>query len=192
MISVGSNKLKWGFIDKKGNEIVEMKYEGVNNFKDGYAVVSKLLKTSEGTEHKYGLINKKGIITIPIIYNSLSINNQLIEIQYNNEGSIFYSLLNGKLLRELESRKENNSKTEIMTFNGCDCGAQSCMLDFIDENGKHHEFPMESVESYDFNCPTGDTYKNVRFEIEFETVVTKYEQFTETNESLISIKILEN
>lgn len=85
---------------------------------------------------------------------------------------------------------ENSKKNKIMTFKKCNCGAQSCMLDFIDDDGKHHEFAIESISNYDFNCPSGDTYKNVRFEIVYETTVTEYEQFTETIENLISINIV--
>lgn len=190
MISVCSDKLKWGFVDRNGRQVIEMKYDNVQNFIDGYTVVSELKKTSDGTEHKYGLINKTGQIVIPVKYNSMYVNQQIVVIKDGYENSEFYSKLNGKLFRELVNQEENSKKIKIMTFSSCNCGAHSCMLDFIDDEGKHHEFAMESINNYDFNCPSGDTYKNVRFEIFYETKVVEYEQFTETIENLISIKII--
>ena len=55
---------KFGFINKKGQVVIEPIYDDVENFNDGIAKV-KLYNL-------YGFINKKGQIIIEIKYNSLS------------------------------------------------------------------------------------------------------------------------
>ena len=47
---------KWGFIDKTGQEVVELKYDYVSNFENGYAVVTLGVHPNS----KYRLINKTG------------------------------------------------------------------------------------------------------------------------------------
>lgn len=47
---------RWGFVNKKGKEVIELKYDAVSQFVDGYAMV-KMGKT-------FGLINTKGELVI--------------------------------------------------------------------------------------------------------------------------------
>lgn len=89
-------KDKWGFIDKKGKEIIPLKYERVCSYKDGIAVVDKgekkyFIVNKNGKEtalnyerigfkgyglllvelnKKFGFINSKGEVAIPLIYDN--------------------------------------------------------------------------------------------------------------------------
>ena len=54
---------KWGFIDERGSEICEIKYDDVLNFKNGYAGV--------GIGGKYGFINQQGKEICDIKYESV-------------------------------------------------------------------------------------------------------------------------
>jgi hypothetical protein len=100
LVLVTSKESKSGFIDLKGNVIIELQYYGANNFDNGLASVYKLVKTSEGTEYRYGLINKKGEVIIPLEYNVLYVNKHLVQLEVYSENSRFYSDLSGNLLRE--------------------------------------------------------------------------------------------
>ncbi len=51
---------KYGFIDIKGNEIIDLIYEDVGHFSNGLAKVKR--------DGKYGFIDKKGREVIPIKY----------------------------------------------------------------------------------------------------------------------------
>ena len=55
---------KWGFVDKKGNEVIPCIYNVVLNFSEGLAVLIK--------EDKYGFIDKSGKEVIPCIYNDVN------------------------------------------------------------------------------------------------------------------------
>jgi len=53
----------WGFINKEGEEVIPLKYDGVGNFREGLAGLAKVLK-----DGKYGFINKKSDEVIPLKY----------------------------------------------------------------------------------------------------------------------------
>jgi len=55
---------KWGFINKKGKEVVSPQYDSVNRFSEGLAAVQDQNK-------KWGFIDKKGKVIIPIKYDSV-------------------------------------------------------------------------------------------------------------------------
>jgi len=59
MAAVNKN-LKWGFINKKGEETVPAKYDEVNDFSEGMALVKIGIK--------YGYVNKTGTEVIPVQY----------------------------------------------------------------------------------------------------------------------------
>lgn len=55
---------EWCFIDRNGNKVISLKdYDGGSNFHDGYAIVSRLNKTTK--EETYGIIDKTGKELIP-------------------------------------------------------------------------------------------------------------------------------
>ena len=49
---------KWGFVDRDGNWAVNPKYDAVEDFKDGFAMVSK-------GHRKWGMIDKQGELLVP-------------------------------------------------------------------------------------------------------------------------------
>lgn len=49
---------KYGFVNKKGEEVVPLKYDKVESFSEGMAKVYK--------DGKYGFINKNGEFIIPM------------------------------------------------------------------------------------------------------------------------------
>nr|WP_315103469.1 WG repeat-containing protein [uncultured Catonella sp.] len=63
LMIVGKDK-KYGYIDEAGKEIVEPKYDDVDEFKEGIARVKK--------DGKYSIIDKKGEIVFSLKYNNLS------------------------------------------------------------------------------------------------------------------------
>jgi hypothetical protein len=65
----------------------------------------------------------------------------------------------------------------IMTFKECMCGAQDCVLLFIDQEGKKHEFYQNEITTYDFGCPNGLKYKNKRFKIQYKPISIEYDEF---------------
>lgn len=58
---------KWGYIDEKGNVIIEPQFSGTMPFEEGHAIVNM----SDHYDDKYGLINRQGNFTIKPQYNSL-------------------------------------------------------------------------------------------------------------------------
>jgi hypothetical protein len=54
---------QYGYIDRKGNEVIPLKYASATDFKDGLAKVSLDKK-------KYGYINTQGAVVIPLEYES--------------------------------------------------------------------------------------------------------------------------
>lgn len=70
---------KWGYMDKKGNVIINNVYDTADNFSYGLALVGKVVKREkrlnvntkqyyEWKEYAYGYIDETGKITIPIKY----------------------------------------------------------------------------------------------------------------------------
>ena len=60
---------KWGFINSKGEIVIEPQFESAKPFREGLAVVSQLKQQSNGSKYKtYGYINCEGEIVIDIIY----------------------------------------------------------------------------------------------------------------------------
>lgn len=80
---------KWGFVDENGNECIPIQYDKVSSFYNGISIVNKggrwiggSLQNSHDSpryiqqmptfiEGKYGIINKKGELIVPMIYSSL-------------------------------------------------------------------------------------------------------------------------
>ena len=63
---------RWGFINKKGKEVIELKYDAVSRFVDGYATV-KMGKT-------FGLIDTDGNLVINTQwFYDIVINNSVFE-----------------------------------------------------------------------------------------------------------------
>lgn len=82
-------KLKWGYINNKGMWVIQAKYDGVDNFKNGYALIY--------LDKKYGLIDKKGNITLlpqlPLTSIPSLLQNGIIsanESYYNLNGELIY------------------------------------------------------------------------------------------------------
>lgn len=80
---------RFGYIDKKGNWVVEPKYDRAEDFSNGVASVA--------INDKYGYINQKGETIIPCIYDKYGgcfVNDSIIEIE--KEGVKFYFTTEGK------------------------------------------------------------------------------------------------
>ena len=85
----------FGYIDKKGNWVIEPKYDRAEDFNNGVASVA--------IKDKYGYINKKGEAIIPCIYDEYGgylINDSTIEIE--KDGVKCYFNLQGKPVRKPE------------------------------------------------------------------------------------------
>lgn len=74
---------KWGFIDKTGKPVVEMKYDYISEFMNGYAVVTM----GGHPKSKYGVINRFGKEVIPPKY-ALIRNNRFVPEEAIAEGMI--------------------------------------------------------------------------------------------------------
>ncbi len=74
-----NNKMddSWGIIDKNGREIVPPKYDGVSDFSEGLAAVSRRDKLSQPDENNYihiesylkGFVDTTGKVVVPLKYN---------------------------------------------------------------------------------------------------------------------------
>ena len=74
-----NNKMddSWGIIDKNGREIVPPKYDGVSDFSEGLAAVSRRDKLSKPDENNYmhiesylnGFVDTTGKVVVPLKYN---------------------------------------------------------------------------------------------------------------------------
>ncbi|PWI30550.1 hypothetical protein DI383_03610 [Flavobacteriaceae bacterium LYZ1037] len=60
---VRSDEGKFGYIDKQGNIIIETIYDYATKFNNGFSVV--------GLDNLYGLINREGVVVLPIKHTSL-------------------------------------------------------------------------------------------------------------------------
>lgn len=71
---------KYGFINTKGNEVVPLIYDSVEDFSEGLAAVStnyqyvddSLWNGAVVNAAKYGFVNKTGEVVIPLIYDGIS------------------------------------------------------------------------------------------------------------------------
>lgn len=69
----------WGYVDARGRLVIPQIYERAENFRQGYAIVSKLLPeegtqaelTESGMVEKYGIIDKQGNVAVDFIYDSI-------------------------------------------------------------------------------------------------------------------------
>jgi hypothetical protein len=100
LVNVCTKDGKYGFFDLSGNEIIKTKYDRAENFQNGFSVVSQFQQTSTESGYRYGLINKKGEVVIPLIYNQLFFNNKFVELGLNSEKTNFFSDLTGNIFKE--------------------------------------------------------------------------------------------
>lgn len=75
---------KWGLVDNTGKALTEFIFEGVNQFKNGYAVVMM--------NEKYGVINKAGRLVVPAEYNSLGTAYRNTILGIRPAETVFYNL----------------------------------------------------------------------------------------------------
>ena len=109
---------KWGFIDKTGKEVIKLKYENVQSFKDGIAWV----------EYKgdWGLIDPTEKVLLPFCYNQvISLGEGLYKVKYNYE----------ELKKE---SKKYDALKEVMSKNSVSGVTKGYILDggIIDKTGK--------------------------------------------------------
>lgn len=74
----------WGFIDTKGNIVIEPQFERVSFFNESYCVV----ESKKGRKVYTGIINKKGEFTFPLTHNirlNQKVSNGLIGFKRNHE-----------------------------------------------------------------------------------------------------------
>ncbi len=84
----------WGFLDEKGNEVIEMQYDGVSSpcFSDGLAFVGK--------NGKYGFIDKNGNEVVKVQYDGNQMTREFSEgdglISFVKNGQFIYVNRKGK------------------------------------------------------------------------------------------------
>ena len=94
---------KWGFIDNARREIVQCNYKYVEDFSGGYAkVIQKVQWVPNGYDDvelefsEIGLINKKGMLVIPCLYDDVKIlDNGLIEVSLNHNKGYLHNKIEG-------------------------------------------------------------------------------------------------
>ncbi|OBW40499.1 KWG Leptospira [Chryseobacterium sp. MOF25P] len=79
---------KWGFIDKKGKEVLPFKYDFAYKFSSGLACVE--------IDKKRGFIDKTGKVVIPIIYDETGAIFDNDEMEVEKDGRKFYIDKTGK------------------------------------------------------------------------------------------------
>jgi hypothetical protein len=132
-------------------------------------------------------------LSLDLKNNKLIRNNYFIElaISADKNSIIEHGYYGNRVLykKTLNLKKENVSE-KIMTFKECLCGAHSCMLQFIDDDRELHEFDMEDIKNYNFDCPDGKKYINRKFKITYKTRIDSYDN--KCYDSLISISLVES
>lgn len=79
------NNTYYGFIDTKGGIAIPPVYKYASNFINGYAIISKDVKTSSGQFNSYiGVINTKGVEVISPKYEKIYLEFQNVEGHYNS------------------------------------------------------------------------------------------------------------
>ncbi|MEZ4937903.1 MAG: WG repeat-containing protein, partial [Crocinitomicaceae bacterium] len=126
---------QWGFIDTVGFVRIPPKYETVERFKEGLAVVSN--------QEKYGAINKKGDLIIPLKYD---------ELYDFNEGTAvcalgdFYGMVN--IAGEEVLKLEYDDVSEMQ--NGLAIAEKEGKFGFYDRNGfEKIEAVYEEVQNFE-------------------------------------------
>ena len=80
---------RFGFIDKKGNEVIPIKYDGVEDFFEDLAVVK--------LNDKWGCINKENEVIIPFKYNDISnFKNGLAAAIIHGKNGLFGKVYHGR------------------------------------------------------------------------------------------------
>ena len=80
--------LRWGFIDREGNVVVPMEFDGVQNFSSGVATVHMLDIDSRGsiTNQQAALIDQTGAKIVPFgVYESMSITDEAVIVRIPTE-----------------------------------------------------------------------------------------------------------
>ncbi len=99
------SNLKYGFVNKKGEEVVKAKYDDVGNFHEGLAWFK-----SNG---KYGLINKEGKEITDICFNNIEISADVVI--FNNEYGVPIKVLSFAYCCKLNiNGKEKNIQFDSM------------------------------------------------------------------------------
>ena len=104
---------KFGFIDKKGNFIVNNIYDFVGDFTNGYAIVAK--------GALYGLINAKGEVVMEIKYSYLgNVYNDVIGFKTTDKSTYgYYNVVDGEFLG---AQQYNEIADGVHTYNCSDDG----------------------------------------------------------------------
>ncbi|MDR2009079.1 MAG: WG repeat-containing protein [Bacteroidales bacterium] len=101
---VENEKKKYGFINKHNEWNILPVYDTVTNFINGYSIVA--------TDGKYGVINTKNEIIIPLDYDKITGNCDRTElfICYNNETKTYYNCNGDKIeindMQEIKARRK--------------------------------------------------------------------------------------
>ena len=136
----------YGFIDKSGNEVVKIQYDGANSFSDGMAVVAV---GDEDEDVSYGYIDKTGKLVIDTKYEYASDFSEGAAMVSMNPYSGQFSCIDktGQTLFDIEcycpySFSEGMAKVEMGAIDDTRHG-------FVDKNG-HMLFP-QFEEASDFH-----------------------------------------
>jgi hypothetical protein len=160
----------WGFIDNEGKVVIEARYDFVENFSEGLAVISRkgkfgyILKTGEelippyydeaesfhnnlaivSENNKSGVINKNGKMVVPLIYSEISDYSE--DLASASDGTYYgYINRNGNIVIPLKFISAGDFK------NGTAICEKENGFGLIDTNGiEKIPFKFETLENYSY------------------------------------------
>jgi hypothetical protein len=153
-------KRKWGFIDVAGKERTPFEYSSVESFSEGRARVKK--------KNKYGFIDSKGVIVIPIIYDDCASHfmkgdEHIPPISMALDGKYGYIDIDGnEIVKPLYEYAAS-----FYRANGMAAVALNGKMGFIDETGKVIiPFIYDQLDNTDGygtrECGFSDNFANVK------------------------------
>lgn len=147
-LTVVKRNMKYGFINKDGEEIIPCQYEYVDEFSNGLALIK--------VGSKFGFINEKGRFVINPVYDraeSFS-NKKVTSVGKLKDGEYIYACISnkGELLTEFAYKKLEVSQEYIITFDGTYYGFSK--LDLV---------PLFKTEQQILDFPIQlDSFKNLK------------------------------
>lgn len=139
---------KWGYIDEKGNFVIEAQFDAVTEFSDGYATVS--------VDGKWGVIDTKGKYSVSPQYDYISRFSNgvavVTDFDVDDEGSDKCGLIDtkGKMLLPITYDK---------------IGSDSCRgLGELDLDDDVDIFPIKSGEKYGYANTKGEIIVNPTYD----------------------------
>ena len=138
-------QFSWGFINKKGELVIEANYQDVGNFKEGFCAIKK--------DDLWGFINKKGVIVISPKYKTVwAFNNGLARV-LNNENLIGFIDKKGKEVIQPQYENANDFVNDFAV---------------IERNSKFNYIDKSNQKRYSENFFYADDFKENQAIVETE------------------------